>query len=207
MFARVFSAHQGLRTARRLPALVETPAISAVELVALILLGGCAAYASTYLKLGLGIPGHNIIRVVFPMALGLALVPRVGSASIMGLSGMASAAGFVMAGAHNLGFGAATSLALTGFLIDVALIGARPGWSIYLRLALAGWVANLAAFLVKAGGKMWGGLAGDASLEMWLPKAIVTYSVCGLVAGLISAAVWFRARAKEPSDTSPEAPL
>ncbi|NUQ64968.1 MAG: hypothetical protein HUU20_21095 [Pirellulales bacterium] len=196
MSAPVLAVHKGLTTARRLPALGRQETISVMELAALVLLGVAAAALSAFVKLNLEIPGHNILRVVFPLALGLALVPRVGSATIMGVSGMAGASLFLLFGARNLGLGAATSLALTGILIDAALLRARSGRSIYLRLALAGLAANLAAFGIKAGSKLLtGGMLEGLPLEIWLPKAVVTYSACGLLAGLVSAAVWFRAAA------------
>ena len=35
-----------------------------------------------------GIPGHAILRAVFPMVTGLALVPRRGAGTVMGLGAM-----------------------------------------------------------------------------------------------------------------------
>jgi hypothetical protein len=65
-------------------------AISAVEVAVLVLLGATAAAATALLDLPLRIPGHAILRLVFPMALGLALVPRRLSGSFMGVSALAS---------------------------------------------------------------------------------------------------------------------
>ena len=128
-------------------------AISAIELCTLLLLGVCTAALTAFAEFRLGIPGSNIIRVVFPIALGLALVPRRGAASVMGLSGMFAGGVFCMGGAV-IGFGAATSLALTGILIDVALRGARSGRGIYIRLMAAGLAVNMAAFFIRAGAKI-----------------------------------------------------
>jgi hypothetical protein len=203
MFPSVFAIHPGLQLSGRLPALArQERGLAAAEFTVLLLLGIAAATLSSLLKLNLGIPGHNIIRVIFPMALGLAVVPRRGSGSVMGLGGLAGAVGFSMGGIAGLGAGAATSLVLTGFFLDAALLGARPGKSVYLRLTVAGLTANMAAFLIKVAEKSFfvGGLEGGP-LAVWWPKAIVTYSVCGLLAGILSAMVWFRFSV--PNQTDP----
>jgi len=198
----VFAVHEGLIDTGRLRSLSRRGrSISAVE-CGLLVLFGLAAAGLCGLKLNLGIPGHNVLRVVFPMALGLAVVPRRGAATIMGLSGSAGAAVLLLGGSRGLGSGAATSLVLTGFFLDLALVKARGGPSVYVRLVLAGLAANLAAFLVRGGGKVAGlGLEG-LPLELWWRSAAVTYPLCGAVAGLMSAAVWFRfaARPKPPAD-------
>jgi hypothetical protein len=185
MRATVLSFHSALGSARRWRPVDETDGtISAMEVVVLIVLGVGSAVASAMMKLGLGIPGHNILRVVLPMALGLALVPRRGSASIMNLSGVAGGGVFWLAGARGMGVGAMTSLGLTGFLMDLALVGARSGRAVYVRLALAGLAANMLAFAAKA--------FSEQRLTEWLPRAIVSYPVCGILAGLIGAAACFR---------------
>ena len=165
----------------------------------LVSLGICAALVSTVVKLNLGLPGHNIIRVIFPMALGLSLVPRSGAASLIGLSGTA-AASVLMIGRSG-GAGAITSLALTGLMLDLALRGAPNGRSVYVRLALAGLAANVAALLVRGGFKLLaGGQIDGLPLELWWPKAVLTYPLCGILSGLISAAAWFRiTSAKRPN--------
>lgn len=189
----VLSYHEGLAGAGRLPTLSRAGArFSAVELSALVFLGACAGLLSGWLKLGLGIPGHNILRVMFPTALALALVPRRGTASIVGGSAGVTTTGLMLGGSTTIGFGAATSLLLTGVLIDLALLGAKNGWSVYLRLVLAGLAANTVALAVKAGSKLLATGGGAAPFATWWPKASVTYLVCGALAGLISAAVWFR---------------
>ncbi len=199
----VFAVREGLIDTGRFRSLTRPGrSISAAECGLLVLLGLVAA-GLCGLRLNLAIPGHNIIRVVFPMALGLALVPRRGAASIMGLSGSAGAAALVLGGSPGLGAGAATSLVLTGFLLDLALVKARSGPSVYVRLVLAGLAANLAAFLVRGGGKALGaGSPGHMPAETWWLKAPVTYAICGALAGLLGAAVWFRfaARPKPPAD-------
>ncbi len=194
MFASILTLHEGLMSSDRLRAVSALDrAISAVELGTLLLLGVCAAALSAFVKFGLGVPGHNIVLVVFPMIFGLALVPRRGAASLMGFSAMGSAGLFCLLGRTGIGFGALTSLALTGILIDTALSGAQSGRGIYARLMLAGLAANMAAFLIRAGAKLLlgPGLTGKP-LAFWWQYAAVTYALCGLLAGAISAAVWFR---------------
>ena len=195
MLSKVLTVQEGLGASGRLRSgrrLAES--VTLAELAVLWLLGTLAALVSAYVKLGAGIPGHNILRVVFLMAFGLALVPRRGSASVMGLSGLVTAVFVGVFGRHGLGLGAATSLIVTGFLVDVALLGSRSGRSVYLRLALAGLSANMLALAARGCAKL---LEGDFAL--WWPKAVVTYPACGLIAGLVSAAVWFRFSADDPS--------
>jgi hypothetical protein len=189
MLSTVLARHDSLGAAGRLPAVAQPgTAISPVELAFLAALGGVTALAAAFLTRGLGIPGHNIIDVVFPMALGLTLVPRRGAASVMGVTSFAAAGVLTFGGIRGIGLGAMTSLLATGVLIDAALGGARTGRAIYVRLTLAALAANLLALAIRGGEKL---LTGEL-LEPWLSKAIVTYPLCGLAAGLISAAVWFR---------------
>jgi len=203
MLSTLLSVHGGLGGSGRFRSISRVGGqVTAAELATLFGLGACSAFLSAYMKLNLGIPGHNIIRVVFPMALGLALVPRRGAASAMGLSGLATGSFLTVVGAGHIGSGAITSLTLTGVLVDLALLGARRGWSIYYRLALAGLAANMVAFLVRAGTKSLGG--GQLIHPLWFSKASLTYPACGILAGLISAAVWFRATAGEQRDSGIE---
>ena len=62
---------------------------------------------------------------------------------------------------------------------------ARAGWQLYVGLAAAGCVTNLAALAIKAGTKF-SGL--DPGLGYWhtlWPRAVVSYQLCGLIAGLV----------------------
>ncbi len=198
MTSGILSVHPGLDSCRRAGLDARQGSrISAAELGLLGLLGASAAWASAFVKTGWGVPGHNILLVIFPMATGMALVPRRGSASVVGASGVAAGGLFTLFGPHGLGSGALAGLAMLGLALDAALRGARCGRGVYLRLAAAGLGANLAAFAVRAGHK----LAGDAARpwDLWWPEAVVTYPACGLLAGLISAAVWFRASARQDS--------
>jgi hypothetical protein len=194
MIGTLFTAHEGLGTARRFPSVLPAASRVLALQLGLMVLIGCAIAVLCQIKLSLRVPGHNIIRVVLPMALGLWLAPRRGAATVMGLSGMAMAGALSLGGRAGLGTGALTSLALTGLLLDLALWGARSGWSVYVRLTLAGLAANLLAMLVRGGSKwLSGGAVDGLPIELWWPTAVFTYPLCGLLAGLISAVVWFRA--------------
>ncbi len=167
--------------------------VHATELLVLVFAGVTAAVASTFLDFKLGIPGHAIIRAVFPMAFGLAIAPRRGAGSVMGVSAVASVLLFRVGGVGTVGLGALTSLALTGPLLDAALWRAKRGWRIYLAFATAGLLSNLAALTLR-GGVKWVGLdhAMGRPLAVWWMHAAPTYVICGLVAGLLSACVWFQ---------------
>ena len=68
----------------------------------------------------------------------------------------------------------------------------------------AGITSNLAALVVRAGAKVAGLQPGHhpgALLKIWAPRAVASYLICGLVAGLLSAWVCFRfRRARESSE-------
>lgn len=172
--------------------------VHAAELLVLVFAGVTAAVASTFLDfrslgLHLRIPGHAIIRAVFPMAFGLAIAPRRGAGSVMGVSAVASVLLFRVGGVGTVGLGALTSLALTGPLLDAALWRAKRGWRIYLAFATAGLLSNLAALTVRGGVKLAGlDHAMGRPVGVWWMHAVPTYVICGVVAGLFSAFVWFQ---------------
>jgi hypothetical protein len=105
--------------------------------------------------------------------------------------------GFQLAGLSDGGMGATTSLCLTGPLLDAVLWQVRSGgWRLYLWFMTAGLTSNLLAFGMRAVGKITGWDVGGSSFARWAPRAIVSYVICGLVAGAISAIVWFASRSK-----------
>ncbi len=194
MRTAVLSVHAGLARGTRMPALSrEGERLQFAEILLLLGAGVVAALATAFLEMGLRIPGHAILRAVLPMALGLAMVPRQMAGSVMGIGALGSAGLLHATGAAGIGVGAFTSLALTGPLLDVALWRARRGWRLYLGFALAGLGANLAALAVRAGAKAAGldHVAARPLAEWWL-QAAASYAVCGLLAGLVSAAVCFQ---------------
>ena len=196
------SIHRGLFASGRVPA-VSRPggAISALELLLLLSLGAVAALATVLLDFRLRIPGHAVLRSVFPMALGLVLVPRRFAGTIMGGSALATALLAGVARGSGAGAGALTSLSLTGPLLDLALWGAERGWRLYLGFVLAGLGSNLVALAVRGGLKALVPGSGSRPAEQWWASAPLTYPVCGILAGLVSAFVWFRFRRRgAPSD-------
>jgi hypothetical protein len=202
--------HAVLEQTTRLPMLGRgEQAIPVLEFMALLLFGGLAACSMLFLDFGVRVPGHAILRAVLPMALGLAVVPRRGAGLVMGGGALLTLAGLHLGGHPGSGTGSTTSLLLIGPMMDLALWSARPGFRLYLSFALAGFVTNLVAFLVRGAAKAGGGTgAGGRTMESWLPVAVFTYAACGLLAGLISAAMLFEWSGKKPDDpASPERSL
>ncbi len=197
--------------ASRLPPLTRTGDLAAAEIGTLLLLGAAAALATTFLKSPLRIPGSAILWSIFPTALAVALVRRRGAGTLVSIAALATTLGLGFGGGRLPGAGATARLLLAGPLLDVALASARSGWRLYAGFVLAGLVGNLGAFLARAGlsalllhgagygphhgGGGGGGLGGGAGMGgRGLRYALLTYAVCGLVAGLLSAAAWFRLR-------------
>jgi hypothetical protein len=85
--------------------------------------------------------------------------------------------------------------------MDLALSRAATGWRLYAQFAAAGAVANLAAFALRmalpGGGRA--GAAGQGGQLFW-PGALVSFIVCGAVAGLACGALWFRTRPRWEAD-------
>jgi len=195
MSTALFPWHNPLRDASRLPLpRIGTESVSVSQMGVLFLCGAGAAAAVSWLDFSLKIPGHAILRAAFPMALGLAIVPRKGAGTLMSGGAMATAAILRFGGWAENGLGSLTSLCLMGLFLDLALRGCRNGRRIYLALIVAGVLTNLAAMSVQVAAKYygWGGGGGGKSLAAWLPFASFTYPLCGALAGLLSAIVWFR---------------
>ncbi len=212
--------------ATRLPPLTRTEHIAAAELATLLLLGAGAALATTFLKIPLRIPGSAIVFSIFPTALAVALVPRRGAGTLASGAALATTLGLGAAGVRIPGAGATASLLLAGPLLDVALAATRAGWRLYLGFVLVGLVANLGAFVARAGalalvlgargaagsgphrggggGGGGSGMGGGAGMGGFgFRHALLTYAACGLVAGLLSAAAWFRFRAVPAREPHP----
>jgi hypothetical protein len=202
----VFGVHEGLSDSTRISSISRRVTDRAtMQIGALALLGAGAALATGLIEFRLRIPGHAILRSVFPMALGLALVPIRKGGTLMGMSALGTALIMRACSVGNIGAGALTSLALTGPLLDVALIGARRGWRLYLGFVLAGIASNLVALCFRGGMKaLTGDMGGGRLVGEWWHQASLTYPVCGLLAGLLSAAVWFRLRGRRPSQAGVE---
>jgi hypothetical protein len=202
----VFGVHEGLSGCTRISSISQRiNDKAAVRIGALVLLGAGAALASGLLDFRLRIPGHAILRSVFPMALGLALVPVRKGGTLMGFSALGTALMMRAFSVGSFGAGSLTSLALTGPLLDLALVGARRGWRLYLGFVLAGIASNLVALGFRGGLKaLTGDMGGGRLMGEWWHQAYLTYPVCGLLAGLLSAAVWFRLRGDRQSRAAEE---
>lgn len=178
--------------------------ISAIEAGLLLLCGFSAAAIVLTLEFKLKMPGHSILRAVFPMAFGLAAVPRRGAGTVMALGAVLTALGFSFTGWGERGLGAMTSLCLIGPCLDLALRHAGTGRRIYGSFVAAGVLTNLAAMAVQIAAKSagWKVAGTGKSLAEWLPRAAVSYPLCGALAGLISAIIWFRWNAGRQSVSS-----
>ena len=188
-----FSTKPTLRLASRLPALTRETGVSAVEIALLL---GCGALATAmvgFVHLRMGVPGHAILRAAIPMAMGFAFVPRRAAGMIMtvgaGLTCVAMSA--VRVGMFQPA--AMLSLLLLGPVLDFALLGDPKGWRLYARFITGGAAANLLAYLVKLATVSLGWSAGGGrNFTAFGPTALLSVLLCGALAGLISAALWFR---------------
>jgi len=195
----ILSRHSGLAATTRLKGLsVDSVSAPAADWMLLFVFGAIAAFSSACLDLGIQrVPGHAILRVVFPIAVGFAVVPRRGAGTVMGVAAflVASLLNFSGIRGEGLGVGAMTSLVATGPLLDWTLRRANSGWKQYAGFTLAGICSNVLALLVRGTLKATGfELPGRRPLLDWLSQACVTYVLCGLVAGLISAVILFYGR-------------
>jgi hypothetical protein len=191
----VLSINEELNASSRLPTLSRTgQGVRLAEWGVLIAAGVGAAICSVATpELHLRIPGHAILRGFFPMALGLAIVPRRFGGVVMGVSALLSIGVMNLTGLHTVGTGAATSLGLIGPMLDVALSWTRRGWQVYLGFILAGLATNMVALFVRAGFRIFE-MGRNRGAGEWWSQAAFTYPVCGIIAGLVSAAVWFQLR-------------
>jgi hypothetical protein len=188
-----FVVRDGLIGAARLPSLSRArQRISAAELLLLLLCGAAAAAAGAFVKLSLGIPGHSIVLSALPMALGMSLAPRRLAGSVMSAGALGAAVLLTQTAGMRFGSGALASLLLLGPMMDVALRRARSGWRVYSALILAGVAANVMALVLRAAPKLLGlDLPGTRPFDSWWLQASVTYTLSGVVAGLLGALCWF----------------
>jgi hypothetical protein len=194
MISNWFAVHDGLAGAARFPPLVRTrERISAAELLLLLACGAVAAAAVAYVKLSLRIPGHSIVLAALPMVLGLALAPRRLAGSVMSAGAIGTAWLLSAAGGASYGSGSSVSLLLIGPMMDVAVRHARGGWRVYAALVLSGVATNLLALGSRAAFKVLGLdlAAGARPFDSWWLQASVTYTLSGVIAGLLGALCWF----------------
>jgi len=189
-----FVVRDGLIGAARFPPLARPlHRISAIECLLLLSCGASSAVAIAFIKLSLGIPGHSIVLAALPMVLGLSLAPRRFSGSLMSIGALGTAWSLTQFGGVRFGSGAFTSLLLLGPIMDIAMSRARSGWRVYASLIAAGVVTNVLALGSRALPKLLGfDLAGARPFDSWWLQASITYTLSGVVAGLLGAFCWFQ---------------
>jgi hypothetical protein len=187
-----FVVRDGLISASRFPSLARPQQrISGAELALLFACGAVAAAAVAYVKLSLQIPGHSIVLAALPMVLGLSLAPRRLAGSMMSAGALGSAWVLSSVGNASYGSGAFVSLSLIGPMMDFAVRHARTGWRVYVALVLSGVATNLLALGSRASFKLLGLDAGARPFDSWWLQASITYTLSGVVAGLLGALCWF----------------
>lgn len=151
MIGRALAVLPGASGHSRLPALTRAGDVALAELAVLLLLGAAAAAANFYLRTPFRVPGSSILFTIFPLAAGVALVPRRGAGTTVSAAALASTGAALLGGVTSPGPGAITSMAITGPLLDLAIAGARSGWRLYGGFVLAALSANLLALAARAG--------------------------------------------------------
>jgi hypothetical protein len=161
------------------------------ELAILGLAGVVAVLAVAFVQSPLRIPGHAVLKAALPLACGLAFIAKPLAGTVAGSASLFTATVLMLAGFGNLQAAALVSLLLVGPALDWAghdMQINRFGW--FARFALAGLAVNLAAFVVRWGTAFW-------QSDGWHPlnfralgsMVIVSFAVCGIVAGVICGAM------------------
>lgn len=112
----------------------------------------------------------------------------------MSAGAFTTAAAYTGAGLAHFGSGAFVSLCLMGPMMDLALTWVRSGWRLYMGLLVAGIGTNMLALASRGGNKLLGLDPGTRPFASWWTQAIVTYALCGAVAGLLGALCFFHFR-------------
>lgn len=189
-----FVVRDGLAGATRLPTLARTrDRISAAEVWLLLACGVCSAAAVGLVKLSLGIPGHAIVLAALPMALGMSLAPRRLAGCTMSVGALGTASLLTSVAGVRYGSGAIVSLTLLGPMMDLAFRNVQRGWRVYAALVAAGVFTNVLALGSRASTKLLG-LDPGRPFDSWWLQALVTYTLSGMVAGLLGALCWFQFR-------------
>jgi hypothetical protein len=193
-----FAAKPNLRSSSRLPSLAGESGVSVAEFTTLLMCGAASALAVGLIHRSFGIPGVAILRGLLPIALGFAIVPRRSAGTAMSLVACATAASMSAANIGEFQIPALVGTLALGPMLDTALTGNPQGWRIYLRFAAAGAAANLFAFSSKfiAAYAGWH-FPGSGRVTSFWSLALLSFIVCGALAGLISSAIWFRTRVND----------
>ena len=169
--------------------------MSAAEVACLLACGAASALAVGLIHHSFGIPGIAILRGVLPIALGFAIVPRRSAGTTVSMGAGATAAAMNAAHLGEFQIPALVGTLAFGPVLDLALAGRPQAWQIYLRFAVAGAAANLLAFSSKfAAAYMGWHFPGNGKVTSFWSLPLGSFLLCGALAGLISAAIWFRLR-------------
>jgi hypothetical protein len=194
MLDAVFLPRRPLLGTTRVRGLTQAASpITAAEFFVLLAAGVVAACAVALVHPEIHVQGHAILRAAVPLVLGLAIVPRRSAGSIMSVAGGLTILAFKFGYIGRLQPPAVGALLLLGPAIDLALAGSPHGWWLYLRFALAGTAANLAAFGMRFV-MSWLHLdpGSGGGFRRSIPTSLVSFALCGALAGLVSGAVFFR---------------
>lgn len=192
-YLKTFDYNLFLQEQSRLPNFVfDSKSSISFKLATLLLIGIITGICSSQIKLSLGIPGHSIIKIIIPLSFGIALVPLKSAGSIMGLAGVFTVFfSELLFGKNGTGTGGYTSLVFAGFFLDLTLSYANNGWKLYSGLMISGLLSNLIALCVRSGFKSFSKI-NMIDFNTWFEIAAITYPVCGLIAGFISALLVFK---------------
>ena len=187
------TVNHSLAEARRLPILAAPrQRVSAWELVILVV-AGVLSGATSFAIRGWGIPGSTVVQGILPMAAGLVMVPRRGSGLLMGTSALATGLVLCAASTINVNPSALARLWLLGACLDFGLSRNEYNSRIWLAFITAGMGANLLGYGVKQISAQlgWEGVGGRGISYGW-PVTLMSYAICGAIAGGVSAILFFR---------------
>jgi hypothetical protein len=167
--------------------------VSFAEL-AILIGGGAISTIASYSIGGLGIPGSNMLQAVLPMAAGLAIVPRRGAGILMGLSSLGTGFAVMGLGIAHFSPSELSRLVLLGFCLEVGPARAESKSHVWLWFVFAGLAANMLGFGVKYLVAQFGieGFGGGRGIFRPLPMKMLSWAVCGALAGGVSALIFFR---------------
>lgn len=187
------TVNHSLADARRVPVLAAPGQdVSAWELVVLVAAGVLSGAMSFAIR-GWGIPGSTVVQGILPMAAGLAIVPRRGSGLLMGTCATATGLAMGAASTFNVNPSALARLWLLGTCLDIGLARIKSNPRIWFTFIMAGLGANLLGYGVKQASAQlgWEGVGGHGISSAW-PVTLLSYAVCGAIAGGVSAILFFR---------------
>lgn len=195
MTAAIKRAYDDLSNASRLNAQTAiTPQIAYLPAAVLLLAGAIAALIVAFAPLPLRVPGHAILKVIAPIVCGIAAVPRPLAGSLSGIGAAVVVCLLEATGIRHIPAAALAATLAIGPAIDLAIIGFRgTSTSLYVRFAFAGLLTNLLAFCIRWGTSALGiGAAQPHRLSEVGTLACISFAICGAVAGVVSAMIFFR---------------